>query len=85
MNQKDIKKLLKDTLNMEQELYDFCIECLNRIYGENAKLAINDFESGYDAYDWNGCIQSLSCIDNNVQKCLENIAENKAKKEKEKE
>ncbi len=81
MDNKKLKNLLRETLEIEDQLYDFCIECLNKIYGDNAKIAINQFEEGYNSYDWNGCIQSLDCIDSNVWEHLKIREENKIKEE----
>lgn len=80
MNNRDMKKLLRDSIDMEQELYDFCVECLTKMYGENAPIAINSFEEGYDSYQYNGCIQPLCCVDKAVELSIKAKEEEKKKK-----
>lgn len=81
MDNKKLKNLLRETLEIEDQLYDFCIECLKKIYGENAHIAINDFEQGYNSYDWNGCIQSLVSVDAQVSIFVERMRERQQKKQ----
>lgn len=73
-----MKKLLIETMRKEQDLYGFCIECLNKIYGEEAPTAIEKFEEGIDFFDLYGCIQSLSYIDRNIQKEAKEMREMRA-------
>lgn len=75
MNNRELKKLLADSFQLENELYDFCIECLNKIYGEKASYALNEFNESLDFREYNGCIQSLSCIDNRFKKSQAEIKE----------
>jgi hypothetical protein len=70
MNIREIKKLLSNEIEINDDFYDFCIECLKKIYGDNSNIAINDFNESLDAYQYNGCIQSLVAIDNNVKRIL---------------
>lgn len=63
MNSRELKKLLRDALEVEKELYDFCVECLTRIYGEKAPRAIQMFEENFDHFDDSCCIYSLEYID----------------------
>ena len=81
MDNKELKKLLQDTLDLENELYDFCIECLNKIYGDNGSIAVREFKESYNFYDYNGCLQSLESIDSRVQKEIKFREERKAKAE----
>ena len=66
MINKELKKLLADCLNMESELYDFCVDCLKKIYGDRANQAIYMFEESVEMREPNGCIQSLEYIDNRI-------------------
>jgi hypothetical protein len=72
MSEKELKKVLADSLQREAELYDFCIECLKKIYGEEATRPIQIFDEGIDFADYNGCIQPLSCIEGQYKKEIEN-------------
>jgi hypothetical protein len=67
MNSKELKKVLADSLALEKELYEFCVECLTRIYGENASFAINMFNESIDFHEYNCCISSLRYIDDKVK------------------
>ncbi len=67
MSTRELKKILADSIRMEQELYDFCIECLGKLYGEDAQEYINRFEEGLGFFEYNGCIQSLCCIESNIK------------------
>lgn len=71
MKNKDLKQLLCDSFQMEKELYEFCIDCLKRIYGENATSIIYMFEEGVESFEYNGCIQSFNCIDSRYKKQCE--------------
>lgn len=68
MNNRQLREVLKDSLSMEKELYDFCIEALTKLYPEDLEKAIVLFESSYDQFDYNGCLQSLEMIDKNIKK-----------------
>jgi len=85
MNNRELKDFLKETLDMEKELYDFCIEALTKLYPEHHKQAISIFEESYNFYEYNGCIQSLCCIDSSLKRELkqrEEMKEIQDKKEK---
>lgn len=60
-------KQLMNALQMQVELYDFCVECIKRLYPEDQDLMISYFDDGIEAYDWNCCIQTLRCLDANLQ------------------
>lgn len=77
MDNKKLKNLLRETMEIEDELYDFCIECLKKIYGEDSQFAINAFEEGYNARDWNGCIQSFNSVDTQTQERIKFVSERK--------
>lgn len=83
MNTRELKKILKDNLEMESNLYDFCIDCLKKIYGEDSHIAIESFEKAYkysDEFGW----EDLSCVDRDVQKFLDQRKEYQRKQELEK-
>lgn len=73
MSDRELKSVLMDSLTMEKELFEFCIECLTKIYGEHTEKAIALFKEGVDGIDYCGCIQSLRCIDSQLNKQLENM------------
>ena len=77
MNTRQLKDMLKESLDIEKELYDFCIEALTKIYGDKAKIAIHLFEESYQHYDYNGCLQSLFCIDSQFNKEVKRISDMK--------
>lgn len=63
MGNNELKKILCESLELERELHDFCIECLRKIYGKDADFVINEFEEGIYFRDYNGCIQSLDVLE----------------------
>lgn len=73
MGQKDLKKCLIDSLQMEQELYQFCVECLTILYGTHAKTAISLLSESIESYESNGFIANLSSLDKETQKFIEII------------
>lgn len=80
MDTRTLKNLLKDQLEIEKELHEFCIECLKRIYGEHSGLAISHFNDGYNYFEENGCIQSLEYIDSQLKLAEERRLEREANK-----
>ena len=77
--EKHLKKLLRDQLLREEELYDFCIECLKKLYPEHSDRAIMIFDNSIDCFEFNGCIQSLNCVDSTLKEDLKQIEEYRAK------
>lgn len=73
MNNRTLKDMLIDSLQLEKDLYEFCIECLNHIYGDDAPIAIKRFEDSFNFYDYNGCLQSLCCIGSQTKKQKERM------------
>lgn len=67
MNNRELKKLLADTIKLEDELYNFCIACLVKIYGDDAELPIAYFKDGIDSFEDDGCIAGLCCIEAQVK------------------
>lgn len=82
MKDKELKTLLIKAYELESNLYDFCIECLNKIYGDDAKEAIFMFDEDIEeGMDWNGCLQSLSTFDHNLKMRLKDHEEMKRVRE----
>jgi len=77
MENRDLKKLLMNSLLMEEELIRLVEECLDILFKptglvEKAKYHFNeDLEHGFT---WNGCLQSIDTMKKNI--------ENEIKKEK---
>lgn len=84
MNDRPLKKMLAESFKREEELYDFCIECLERIYEERAKNAINKFNDSLDFYEFNGCISSLRMIENSMKQDKDLMEGSKKMKEENK-
>lgn len=78
MNTRELKKILKDNLEMETDLYDFCIDCLKKIYGDDSDIAISQFETNYEYSNDNGW-SDLSCVDRDVKDRLDHRKEYKRK------
>ncbi len=83
MTNRELKNLLKDSLDMEQELYEFCLECIEKLYPEQKEYAKAVFEEGCEGYQYNGCIQPLHSIDlqiiknaSDIKKASENLQKN---------
>jgi hypothetical protein len=83
MNVRELKKVLAQSIEMEEELYDFCVECLKKIYSEDAREMIIRFNESIDSFEYHGCIQSLECLDNNLQKYKQKIQEQNKKRDAE--
>ncbi len=66
MSQKELKKVLQDSLALESELLEFIEECLKRIYGDKSKQAIAHFNETVEYVDNYGCLQGLGYIDRAV-------------------
>lgn len=64
MKRKELNSFLIETMTLQNELYDFCIECLEHIYpDEMDQICVkSDFEEGIEAMEYNGCIQGLAII-----------------------
>lgn len=82
MNNRQLKDFLKESLDMEKELYDFCIQALTKLYPDNVQRAISLFEDSYNFYEYNSYLQSLCCIDSKIKQELKEIEEMKAIKAK---
>lgn len=85
MEIRQLKTMLEDQLSLERDLYDFCIECLKKIYGKDSSMAVHAFESNYNYREDYGCIKSLEQIDQHVKnriKELEDLREKRLKEEK---
>jgi len=68
---RDLKKALRSSMNMEEELYEFCVDAVKHIYKDDEakqRYAVARFEEGVDFFDYNGCIQGLSCLISVVEK-----------------
>lgn len=65
MSEQDLKKVLMQCLQAESELYDFCIECLEKLYPDEHEATIMKilFKDAYDSLEYNGCIQPLETLD----------------------
>ena len=81
MNNRQLAQILRETLTLQEDLYDFCIECLERIYPDNHKRAKGLFEDGYNFREYNGCIQSLSTIDSHIRIEKKQLEDFKAKQD----
>ena len=66
MDIKNLKNILKESIETELELYDFCIECIQKLYPDESSFAVSIFKEGYDYRDYNGGIQTFSCIASHV-------------------
>jgi hypothetical protein len=66
MNDRPLKEMLKESIAMELQLYDFCIAALKRIYGDESDFALGEFEDSYNYNKEFGCLQALECIDANL-------------------
>lgn len=75
MNERDLKKMLGNSFAIESELYDFCIECLKKLYPDMESFAIHQFEQLYRCREDYGCLQSLEYIDTRIAENLKSRAE----------
>lgn len=64
MDKKNLKKLLKDEMNANIELHDFCIECIEHIFKEDGEYVKEDFNQLYECID-EGYGISLKCFISN--------------------
>lgn len=71
MTNKDLKRMLRETLQLEEEYYDFCVECLTEIFDQDSKLAITFFDDNLNDYENWGCIQSLQVIKHKIKQYKE--------------
>ncbi len=67
MEKRELKKLMVSCIESENELYDFCMECIEHIFKDEAQTVKNEFNTYYDALD-EGYGLSLSCMLNNSEK-----------------
>lgn len=67
MNRKQINEFLAESIAIERELYEFCIDCLKAMYPEQQPFAIHLFEESINHFGDYGCIQSLDCINKAVK------------------
>lgn len=63
-NSRELKKVLADTLELEAELYNLCLECLKRIYGENGNVSVGTFEEYVEQYNIHRWVPNLHYFDN---------------------
>lgn len=76
MNSKNLMKVLKESLNMQEELYGLVIECFNEIFDkDNRLMIINCFEDDYENIHLNGCLQSLAYYQNQLERRRKERAE----------
>lgn len=69
MKNQELKKILVESFQLEENLVDFCKECINRIYKDQPKLCryiLNEFDDYEQSMDYNGCIQPLDCLEKNA-------------------
>lgn len=69
MNHKELKSLITDQFTLEREMYDFILDCLKKIYGENYELAKQEFESSYESFDYHMSL-SFTCVEREINKTL---------------
>jgi hypothetical protein len=69
MSEQDLKKVLITCLQSESELYDFCIECLEKIYPDEHQSTVMKilFKDAYDSIEYNGCLPSLETLHRNLE------------------
>jgi hypothetical protein len=71
MDNMTLKEILSEQFQIEKELYDFCIECIKKIYGKDNHLAVNEFQDSFNHRDYNGCFYTFEGLDyavNRLQK-----------------
>lgn len=73
MNRKLMNEILIDALQLQNEFYDFCRESLELQYPDKIEFAhaIEFFEEGIKAREWNGNIQYPHIIAANVKSITE--------------
>lgn len=85
MNVKDLKKMLKEELEINIELYDLAIELAKELYKEDKhseNYATHLIESHFENYEFYGCMPSLQAIQNEVKKRKKEFLNWKVKQEK---
>lgn len=83
MSERELKKLLSKALTREEELLEFCEECLHKIYGEEARRLIYMFHEGIMNFEYNGSIQSLEALHNDHKRQKNHAYEMKKQREQE--
>lgn len=73
MNTKTVTKALKEALVFNEELLDFIDQCLKDIFKGEYDFAKSEFEQSIDCLEYNGCLQSLQLIKDNVKNHQDNV------------
>jgi len=68
MSERELKKMLRKSFEMEEGLYDFCIECLKALYPEDSANMIIRFDVGVEEFEYNDFIPGLSYLDSQFRK-----------------
>lgn len=63
MDNMTLKEILAEQFQIEKELYEFCVECIKKIYGEDNHLAVDEFQDSFNHRDYNGCFYDLEGLD----------------------
>lgn len=78
MKQKQMNEILIDTLKTQNEMYDFCIECIKELFKEDTAHWIYTFEQTIENLDYN-CL-SLSCMFSEREEMKKRVEAQKSKK-----
>lgn len=68
MNIRELKKNLIQSYQMEQEYHELVVQCLKRIYPDDAETVVYYLEEMLHHYDDMGCLQSLQYFDTRLNK-----------------
>jgi hypothetical protein len=56
MSARDLRKTLKETLEVQEELYEFIEECIKEIFPDDWRIAQGIFDDRYEYREFNGII-----------------------------
>ena len=78
---RELKKQLKQSLEMEEQLVELVEQCLKELFKENGQRAVSYFNEYYETYEYNGYLQSVEGIKKRINQDLEHYKKWKADQE----
>lgn len=63
----EVLKVLKSSIELNNELIELVEECLKEIFKDKSSVVIGMFLDDIDMINYNGCLQSLECYKNSMK------------------